>query len=230
MQGYDSVALKADVELGGTDQRFNLLVGRAMQKSYGQESQCILTTPILEGLDGVQKMSKSLNNYIGVEDSPRDMFGKTMRLSDDLMIRYYELLTDYTPDQIAQLRADLKGGKKHPRDVKVALGKEFVDRFHGAGAGDKAVAEFNEIFVNKGTPDDIPEKNFPATAEIWICKLMAEVDLAASTSEAKRLVTGGGVEIDGEKISDSTLKLALKKGQSIIIKAGKRKFAKVIVQ
>ncbi|MEQ1877136.1 MAG: tyrosine--tRNA ligase [Bdellovibrionia bacterium] len=230
VQGYDSVALKADVELGGTDQRFNLLVGREMQKSYGQERQCIMTTPILEGLDGVQKMSKSLNNYIGVEDSPREMFGKTMRLSDVLMIRFYELLTDYTPDQIAALNADLKAGKKHPRDVKVALGSMFVDRFHGAGSGAKAVAEFNEIFVNKGTPDDIPEKKIAATPEIWVCKLIAEVELAASTSEAKRLVTGGGVEIDGTKISDSTLKLALKKGQSLVIKAGKRKFAKVIVQ
>lgn len=230
VQGYDSVALRADVELGGTDQRFNLLVGRSMQKSYGQESQCILTTPILEGLDGVQKMSKSLNNYIGVEDSPRDMFGKTMRLSDDLMIRYYELLTDYTPDDIVKLKGDLKSGAKHPRDVKVALGKFFVDRFHGDGAGDKAVAEFNEIFVNKGTPDDIPEVTVDATAEIWVCRLLADLALAASTSEAKRLVLGGGVEIDGTKITDDKMKMVLKSGQSLVVKAGKRKFAKVIVK
>jgi tyrosyl-tRNA synthetase len=229
VQGYDSVALKADVELGGTDQRFNLLVGRSMQKSYGQESQCILTTPILEGLDGVQKMSKSLNNYIGVEDSPRDMFGKTMRLSDDLMIRYYELLTDYTPADIAKLQADLKSGAKHPRDVKVALGKFFVDRFHGDGAGDRAVAEFNEIFVNKGTPDDIPEKKMAAITEVWVCRLLADLELATSTSEAKRLVQGGGVEIDGAKVTDPQLKMALKSGTSLVIKAGKRKFAKVIV-
>lgn len=230
VQGYDSVALKADVELGGTDQRFNLLVGRSMQKSYGQESQCILTTPILEGLDGVQKMSKSLNNYIGVEDSPRDMFGKTMRLSDDLMLRYYELLTDMTPDELGQLKHDLKSGKKHPRDVKVNLAKFFVDRFHGAGNGAKAEAEFNEIFVNKGVPDEIPEVKVAAIAEIWICRLMADAQLAPSTSEAKRLIQGGAVELDGAKVSDPQLKLALKAGQSHVIKAGKRKFAKVVVQ
>ncbi len=230
VQGYDSVALKADVELGGTDQKFNLLVGRSMQKSYGQESQCILTTPILEGLDGVQKMSKSLNNYIGVEDSPRDMFGKTMRLSDTLMIRFYELLTDYTPDLVEQLKADLKSGKKHPREVKVNLAKIFVDRFHGEGQGAKAEADFNEIFVNKGTPDDIPVKQVPAMAEIWICRLLADVELAASTSEAKRLIQGGGVELDGTKVTDANLKLTLNSGQSLVLKAGKRKFAKVVVK
>ncbi|HEX4922436.1 MAG TPA: tyrosine--tRNA ligase [Bdellovibrionales bacterium] len=230
VQGYDSVALRADVELGGTDQKFNLLVGRSMQKSYGQESQCIMTTPILEGLDGVQKMSKSLNNYIGVEDSPRDMFGKTMRLSDDLMLRYYELLTDMTPDELAQLRQDLKAGKKHPRDVKVSLAKFFVDRFHGKGAGAKAEAEFTEIFVNKGMPDEIPEVKVAAVPEIWICRLMADAQLAPSTSEAKRLIQGGAVELDGNKVTDPQLKLALKAGQSHVLKAGKRKFAKVVVQ
>jgi tyrosyl-tRNA synthetase len=230
VQGYDSVALKSDVELGGTDQRFNLLVGRSMQKSYGQESQCIITTPILEGLDGIQKMSKSLGNYIGVEDSPRDMFGKTMRLSDSLMIRYYELLTDYKPDQVKQLEAELKSGAKHPRDVKVALGRFFVERFHGKIQAEKAVAEFNEVFVNKGMPDDVPEHKVGATNEIWVCKLLADLGLVTSTSEAKRLVQGGGVEIDSQKVADAALKLNLKSGTTLTIKAGKRKFAKVVVK
>lgn len=229
VQGHDSVALKADVELGGTDQKFNLLVGRELQKSAAQEPQCILTMPILEGLDGVQKMSKSLDNYIGVEDSPRDMFGKTMRVSDELMLRYYELLTDISVEDLAALRADLKSGSKHPRAVKVELGRLLVERFHGAETGLKAVEEFDRIFVNKGLPDEIPVKSVPAQQGLSICKLMVEVGLATSNSEARRLIEGKAVEREGEKIIDPQLKIDLNAGESFILKSGKKKFVRVQV-
>jgi len=230
VQGYDSVALKADVELGGTDQKFNLLVGRDLQKNAGQEPQCILTVPILEGLDGVQKMSKSLDNYIAVEDSPRDMFGKTMRVSDELMLRYYELLTDITVDQLSVLKADLASGKKHPRAAKVELARTLVARFHGEEAAGKAVEEFDRIFVNKGLPDEIPVREMAVAAEIGICKLMVEVGLATTNSEARRLIEGGAVDRDGEKISDPQFKMALSAAQSFVLKAGKKKFVRVQVK
>jgi tyrosyl-tRNA synthetase len=229
VQGYDSVALKADVELGGTDQKFNLLVGRELQKSWSQEPQCILTMPILEGLDGVQKMSKSLDNYIAVEDTPRDMFGKTMRVSDELMYRYYALLTDITPGELAQLESDVKTGAKHRRNVKVELGRLLVERFHGAEASVKAVEEFNRIFVDKGLPDEIPVKSVAAQKGLWICKLMVEVGLAASSSEARRLIEGKAVERDGEKIIDPQLKVDLNMAESFVLKAGKKKFVRVQV-
>jgi tyrosyl-tRNA synthetase len=230
VQGYDSVALKSDVELGGTDQKFNLLVGRELQKSAGQEPQCILTVPLLEGLDGVQKMSKSLDNYIAVEDTPRDMFGKSMRVSDELMFRYYELLTDISVEDLAKLRLDVKSGAKHPRAVKVELGRLLVERFHGAAAGQNAVAEFDRIFVDKGLPDDIPEKETTAASAVGICKFMVEVGLAATNSEARRLIEGKAVERDGEKITDPQLKIDLKSGEKFILKAGKKKFVRVQVK
>ena len=229
VQGYDSVALKADVELGGTDQKFNLLVGRELQKSYGQEQQCILTMPLLVGLDGVQKMSKSADNYIGVEDTPRDMFGKTMRVSDDLMFRYYELLTDITVDELAQLRADVNSGKKHPRAVKVELARTLVERFHGKEAGDKAIEEFDRIFVNKGLPDEIPTKNIEAQSQVGVCKLMVDMGLATTNSEARRLIEGKALERDGQKVDDPQLKWNLQKGDSFVLKAGKKKFVRVQV-
>ena len=229
VQGYDSVALRADVELGGTDQKFNLLVGRELQKSEGQEPQCIMTVPILEGLDGVQKMSKSLDNYIAVEDTPRDMFGKTMRVSDELMLRYYELLTDITVDELAQLKQDLQSGKKHPRAVKVELARTLVARFHGDEAGRKAVEEFDRIFVDKGLPDDIPVKKVAAQSQLWVCKLMVETGLAPTNSEARRLIEGKALERDGEKVTDPQLKIDLKSGDSFILKAGKKKFVRVQV-
>jgi tyrosyl-tRNA synthetase len=230
VQGYDSVAMKADVELGGTDQRFNLLVGRDLQKSYGQEQQCIMTVPILEGLDGVQKMSKSLDNYIAVEDSPKDMFGKTMRVSDELMLRYYELLTDITVSDLEKLKSDLKSGKVHPREVKVNLAKNLVARFHSREAADKAFEEFERIFVQKGLPDEVPVKEIAPIENIWICKLMAELGLASSSSEARRLVEQKAVESDGEKITDPQLKLNLKPGEEFVLKAGKKKFVRVKVK
>lgn len=231
-QGYDSVHLKSDVELGGTDQKFNLLVGRELQKSYGQaEQQVVITSPILEGIDGVNKMSKSLDNYIAVVDSPKDMFGKTMRISDDLMLRWYELLTDLTPAELNVLKVDLANKKKHPRDVKVKLAKILIARFHSQTAAQAAEDEFNRIFVDKGLPDEVPEFFLAASAEpMWICALMKNIGLAPSTSEAKRLVQGKAVEIDGVKIDDEQMKISLDKGKKLVIKAGKKKFAKVVIE
>jgi tyrosyl-tRNA synthetase len=228
-QGYDSVHLKSDVELGGTDQKFNLLVGRELQKSYGQaEQQVVITTPILEGLDGVNKMSKSLDNYISIVDSPKDMFGKTMRVSDELMLRWYELLTDISPNDLKKLKEDLKSKAKHPREVKVNLAKTLIARFHSEMAAKNAEEEFNRIFVDKGLPDEVPEFKIPA-GEIAITQLMKAAGLAPSTNEAKRLIQGNAVEIDSEKVKDEQLKLKLASGQKIVIKAGKKKFVKVVV-
>jgi tyrosyl-tRNA synthetase len=228
-QGYDSVALQSDLELGGTDQKFNLLVGRDLQASYGVEQQCILTMPILEGLDGVNKMSKSLGNYIGVNESPKEMFGKTMRVSDDLMYRYYELLTSITPTELAQLKNDVAIKNKHPRDVKVALAKTLVTRFHSAQAAQTAEDEFNRIFVDKGMPDQIEEKTIPAQNNASLAQLMTQLGMTPSNGEATRLILGGGVQIDQQKISDPKLKIDLKSGASLIIKAGKKKFLKIVV-
>lgn len=228
-QGYDSVALESDLEIGGTDQKFNLLVGRELQAAYGVEQQCVLTMPILEGLDGVNKMSKSLDNYIGVSENPKDMFGKTMRVSDDLMYRYYELLTNMTPTDLVQLKKDVQEGRKHPRDVKVELAKTLVTRFHSAAAAQAAVEEFNRIFSDKGMPDVIEE--FMTTAQsIGLAPLMVQAGLATSNSEAARLITGGGVQIDQQKVADAKLKLELKTGDSMVIKAGKKKFIKIVVK
>lgn len=229
VQGYDSVALRADVELGGTDQKFNLLVGRDLQKDYGQPSQCILTVPILEGLDGVQKMSKSLDNYIAVEDSPKDMFGKTMRVSDELMVRYYELLTDITAGDLQTLKEDLQSGRLHPREAKVRLAKTLVERFHSKEAADHALEEFERIFVKKGLPDEVPVKEVPAEKQVWICPLMVTLGLASSNSEARRLIQGQALERDGEKIKDPQLKIDLNAGDDFVLKAGKKKFVRVQV-
>ncbi len=229
-QGYDSVALKSDVELGGTDQKFNLLVGRDLQQSYGQEPQVVLTMPILEGLDGVNKMSKSLDNYISVVDSPKDIFGKTMRVSDTLMYRYYELLTDISPKDLGILRSDVESKKKHPRDVKIALAKFLVKRFHSESAAQMAEEEFHRIFVDKGLPDEVPEIELSAENQKGFCVLMVQLGLAQSNSEAARLIQGGGVQLDGQKLSDAKLKLDLKPGNEHMIKAGKKKFVKVKVK
>lgn len=228
-QGYDSVALKSDVELGGTDQKFNLLVGRDLQQSWGQEPQCVLTMPILEGLDGVNKMSKSLDNYIAVVDSPKDMFGKTMRVSDDLMYRYYELLTDMTVAEIEKLKSDVGAGQKHPRTVKVNLAKMLIERFHSRAAAENAEVEFNRIFVDKGLPDQMDEFAL-SPQEIGICVLMVRAGTVTSNGEASRLIAGGGVQIDGEKVADPKIKMNLVAGQQFVLKVGKKKFVKVSVQ
>lgn len=229
-QGYDSVYLKSDVELGGTDQKFNLLVGRTMQNAYGQEGQCVLTMPILEGIDGVHKMSKSMDNYISVVDTPKDMFGKTMRISDDLMYRWYELLTDITSHGLAQLKTDVAEKRKHPRDVKVDLAKFLIKRFHSEAAAQAAEDEFNRIFVEKGLPDEVPEFAVEAEAQVGLPALMTKAGLCASNGEGSRLIQGGGVQIDGEKVSDPKLKMDLKSGTHFVLRAGKKKFVKIVVR
>jgi tyrosyl-tRNA synthetase len=221
MQGYDSVALKSDLELGGTDQKFNLLVGRELQKDYGQEPQCILTMPLLEGLDGVEKMSKSKNNYIGITEPANTMFAKVMSNSDEMMWRYYELLSFRSLAEIAGFKADVAAGK-NPRDIKVALAQEIVTRFHSKQAAEDALADF----VNRskgGIPDDIPELSLSG-APIGIGQLLKQANLCASTSEALRMVEQGGVRIDGTVISDKALKVDA--GQ-FVVQVGKRKFARV---
>jgi tyrosyl-tRNA synthetase len=221
MQGYDSVALKSDLELGGTDQKFNLLVGRELQKDYGQEPQCILTMPLLEGLDGVEKMSKSKNNYIGITEAPNTMFAKLMSISDVMMWRYFELLSFRSLDDIAALRAAVEGGA-NPRDAKVALGQEIVTRFHSAKAAEDALADF----VNRskgGIPDEVPEVAVGG-APLGVAQLLKAAGLCASTSEAMRMVDQGGVRIDGNVVSDKNLKVEA--GQ-FVMQVGKRKFARV---
>lgn len=229
-QGYDSVALKSDVELGGTDQKFNLLVGRDLQHAYGQEPQCVITMPILEGIDGVNKMSKSLDNYISVVDTPKDMFGKTMRISDELMFRWYMLLTDLSPQEVQALKVQVQNGQEHPRQVKVNLAKFLITRFHSQTAATQAEEEFHRIFVDKGLPDELPEFSLPAESQTSFCALMVKLGLATSNGEASRLITGGGVQINNEKVSDPRLKIDLVDGAELIIKAGKKKFAKLKIQ
>lgn len=229
-QGYDSVVLKSDLELGGTDQKFNLLVGRSMQSSYGQESQCILTMPILEGIDGVNKMSKSLDNYISVIDTPKDMFGKTMRISDELMYRWYQLLTDISMTGLSQLQTDVQEKRKHPRDVKVELAKFLIRRFHSEAAAQAAEEEFNRIFVNKGLPDEVPDFRTTAEASASLPALMVKAGLVASNGEGSRLIQGGGVQINSEKVSDPKLRMDLISGETFILRAGKKKFVRIVVE
>lgn len=229
-QGYDSVALQSDVELGGTDQKFNLLVGRSLQSAYGQEPQCVLTMPILEGIDGVNKMSKSLDNYISVVDSPKDMFGKTMRISDELMYRWYALLSDITSAKLDILKQDVQSGLKHPRNVKVELAKFLITRFHSLEAAVQAEEEFNRIFVDKGLPDIIPDFFVAPEVQVSLAGLMVKSGLCVSNGDASRLIQGGGVQIDGEKVSDPRLKIDLKIDMKLVIKAGKKKYIRLVVK
>ena len=227
IQGYDSVAMKADVELGGTDQKFNLLVGRELQKHYGQKPQVILTMPILEGLDGVQKMSKSLNNYIGISEPPDDMFGKLMSISDDLMWRYFELLSFRPLGEIEQLRRDVEEGA-NPRDIKFQLGQELVSRFHDKAAAEAAQASFIARFQKGAMPDEMPEVTVTTDGgEIGIANLLKEAGLVGSTSDAYRMIKQGAVRIDGERISDKGL--AISAGSAHVFQVGKRRFARVTV-
>ncbi|WP_374318339.1 tyrosine--tRNA ligase [Aquabacterium sp.] len=225
MQGYDSVALKSDLELGGTDQKFNLLMGRHLQSEYDQEPQCILTMPLLVGLDGVDKMSKSKNNYVGISEAPNSMFGKLMSISDDLMWSYFELLSFKALADIAQLKAECTSGR-NPRDAKVMLAQEIVSRFHGAQAAEDALADF----VNRskgGIPDDIPELSLGLPADgagVGIGALLKQAGLVPSTSEAVRMIEQGGVRIDGTPVSDKGLKIG---AGTIVVQVGKRKFARV---
>ena len=223
IQGYDSVVLKADVELGGTDQRFNLLMGRELQREYGQEAQIVLTMPLLEGLDGVQKMSKSLGNYIAITDAANDMFGKLMSASDDLMWRYYELLSDRQISAIQTLRSQVDSGMLHPMDAKKSLAAELVTRFHGSAAADASREYFETRFQKKATPSDIRQQ-FSAPEPIWICRLIVEVlKFAKSTSEARRLIGQGAVRVDGRVIHDVNFQFHATKHE--IIEVGKNRIA-----
>jgi tyrosyl-tRNA synthetase len=226
IQAYDSVALEADVELGGTDQKFNLLVGRDIQREYGQEPQIVITLPLLEGLDGVQKMSKSLGNYVGIDEPPQTMFGKLMSLPDTLMLRYYELLSDLGPADLAKLAKDLENGAKHPRDAKEELAREITSRYHGAGAAADAVREFAQVFREGGLPDDIAEVVLNVDqGKVWLPKVMVEAGLIGSTSEGRRLISQGGVSVDGEKISDVNAEIPA--GGTFLLQVGKRRFKRV---
>ncbi len=223
VQGYDSVALKADLELGGTDQKFNLLMGRELQKHHGQSPQCILTMPLLEGLDGVNKMSKSLGNYVGINEAPNEIFGKLMSVSDDLMWRYIELLSFASIVEINQQKQIVKDGG-NPRDIKVKFAQEIVARFHSLAAADAALADFEARFKQGGVPDEMPEVALPGG--LPIAQVLKQAGLTASTTEAQRMIEQGGVKIDGEKISDKALKLA---AGVYVIQVGKRKFARVTI-
>jgi tyrosyl-tRNA synthetase len=224
MQGYDSVALQADLELGGTDQTFNLLMGRSLQKEYGQESQCVLTMPLLEGVDGVDKMSKSKNNYIGISEAPNDMFGKLMSISDTLMWRYFDLLSFLSTTQIQTLKQACEEGK-NPRDVKVLLAKEIVGRFHSNELAQAAEEEFNARFRNKDLPSDMPTIHLNVKSMV-VAQVLKQTQLASSTNEANRLIDQGGVRVNGEKVVDRSVCLEL---GEYVIQAGKRKFIRVVL-
>jgi tyrosyl-tRNA synthetase len=227
-QGYDSVALKADVELGGTDQKFNLLVGRELQRHFGQEPQCILTLPLLEGLDGVNKMSKSLDNYVGITESPAEMFGKLMSISDALMWRYYDLLSFRSIEEIARLKAACESGR-NPREAKVMLAQEIVARFHSRAAAERAQAEFDARFRQGALPENMPEFTLhSAGAGLAVPQLAKQAGIVDSTSEALRLIAQRGLKIDGDVVVDKTMTIA--PGRTVVVQAGKRKFARVTVR
>jgi tyrosyl-tRNA synthetase len=225
VQGYDSVALEADVELGGTDQKFNLLSGRNLQREYGQEPQVVITTPLLEGLDGVQKMSKSYGNYISIDEPANEMFGKIMSISDDLMWKYYELLTDLSPSEISNLRSQIDTGE-NPRNIKVNLAKLIIGDFHSKVDADAAEEHFNRRFVQKEIPDDVEERSM-LSGTYNLAQLLADTGLAASKGEARRLIEQGGVRIDGEKATSATADIAIGSG-GVLLQVGKRKFLKLI--
>lgn len=224
-QGYDSVALEADVELGGTDQKFNLMVGRDLQREYGQEPQVVMTTPLLEGLDGVNKMSKSLHNYIGIDESPNEMFGKIMSISDELMWRYFELLTDATVNDLNTLKFKAEAGDENPRDLKVTLAKQVIKDFHGWEAAEAAGDEFERRFVKKEVPDEIDERTIAAGPH-RLADLIVQTGLAASKGEARRLIEQGGVKVNGEKASAANAEIELT-SDSVLLQVGKLRFLRV---
>ena len=223
MQGYDSVALNADVELGGSDQKFNLLVGRELQRSYGQEPQVILTMPLLEGLDGIQKMSKSLGNYIGIHESPTEIFGKVMSISDELMFRYYELLTDVPAREIARMREEIAGNKLNPMDAKISLAKAIIADFHSATSAAAAEAEFIKVFRHKEVPDEV--QVLPLAADEALVDFLVRHAILASRGEVKRVHAQGGIYLDNERPDSITV--MLRQGRSYLLKIGKRKFYKI---
>jgi len=229
VQGYDSVALEADVELGGTDQRFNLLVGRELQREYGQTSQVVITMPLLEGLDGVQKMSKSLGNYIGINEAPNEQFGKVMSVSDELMFRYYELLTDVPLSEIRKMREDVASGQRHPMETKADLAVRIITDYHGAQAAEGAREEFNRVFRKGSVPEDIEIQEIAlSSGPLRLTKLLASLKLAPSVTEAQRLIESGAVHINGERVSD--VKAEISKPGEYLFKVGKRRFLKLLVR
>lgn len=228
VQGYDSVALKSDVELGGTDQKFNLLMGRELQREWGQSPQCILTMPLLEGLDGVNKMSKSLGNYIGVNESADEIFGKVMSISDELMLRYFELLSDMTLAELEKLKGGLRDHSLHPMAAKKRLGREIVSRFHGAGSGDIAEDNFVKRFKDNEIPEEMPQVNFALTdGNVLLARAMTEAGLTKSNGEGRRAIDGGGVKLNNEKVSDTNLELTA--AGEYIVQIGKRRFGRIVV-
>jgi tyrosyl-tRNA synthetase len=229
-QAYDSVALKSDVELGATEQKFNLLVGRDIQREYGQESQVALTMPILVGTDGQRKMSKSLGNYVGITESPTDIFGKLMSISDELMWSYYDLLTDFGPPVIVRLKEEVRAGELHPMNAKMQLAHNVIAGFHGEEAARKASDEFRRVFRDRQAPEEAPVRKLPLGGPKRIAALLVELGLVPSRSEAERLMKQGGVEIDGERASDVKKELDLSKSGEFLLRAGKKKFLRLVVE
>lgn len=232
MQGYDSVALESDVELGGTDQKFNLLMGRQLQREYGQAQQIAMMLPLIEGLDGEKKMSKSLGNYIGIDDEPADMYGKAMSVPDGLMLKYFELTTDISLEALASLRQQLEAGSLHPRDAKMQLAKTFVRMYHGEKEAEEAERHFKTVFQQHALPDDIPEVAVKGAelegGKMWVVKLLKRLELVPSNGEARRMIGQGAVKIDEQKVEEAGVDVAVKDG--MIVQVGKRKFARVKVQ
>lgn len=229
IQGYDSVAMEADVELGGTDQLFNLLMGRDLQRAWGQEPQVVITMPLLEGLDGVNKMSKSLGNYIGITESSDDIYGKVLSVSDTLMFRYYELLSDLPADEIASFAEGITAGKLHPKAVKQQLARELTARFHSPEAARKAEENFERVFRQRELPEDMPQVNMPASPDgIWLPKLLAEAGMVKSNGEARRLIKQNAVTVDGEKIADDNY--TVDAAGEVLLKVGKRRFCRVVFE
>lgn len=233
MQGYDSVALKADVELGGTDQKFNLLVGRELQREYGQDPQVALMMPLLVGTDGLQKMSKSLGNYIGINEPPGEMYGKVMSIPDEVMVLYFELTTDLSPAEVRRIEEGLKAGRMHPREVKRRLARELVSLYHGREAAERAEEEFDRIFKRREVPEEVPEveirpEELSQQGTIWAVRLLARVGLAPSHGEARRLIEQGGVRLDGAPLLDPNAEVRIEDG--LVLQVGKRRFVKVRFQ
>ena len=232
VQGYDSVELEADVELGGTDQTFNLLVGRVLQREYGQEPQVVLTMPLLEGLDGVQKMSKSLGNHIGINEPPEEIYGKTMSVADELMWKYFELATEVPQAEIAELKGLIDSGKLHPKEGKQRLAREIVALYHGQSAADAAEQRFEKVFANKELPDEMPrlvvKKTDMSDGKIWVVKILVQAGFAESNGEARRLIQQGGVKINQEEVTLDSCDVSVKSGD--VLQAGKRRFAEIAVE
>jgi len=228
MQGFDSVQLECDIELGGTDQHFNVLMGRHFQEKFNKEKQVVILMPLLEGLDGVDKMSKSKLNYIGIDESPEEMFGKTMSLPDHLMMKYFELITDLPLEKISEIKASLAAGQMHPRDAKMLLGRTIVRMYHGIGASERAQEQFISVFQKGSMPDEIPELQWNGNEEINILELLVNVNLLPSKSEARKMIKNKGVKIDGAKVEDPNLIVKVQEGMTMQV--GKRKFIKLLVE